>query len=178
MRVLLILGGIGILGAAAWAVTADEGGHGHGSSPGAYGQGGLEVHMRHGGGHTGHIGLLLPTQLALGEPEPGPVAPEMIMAGLVGGGPEHMVAVHPVGPAIHPLAQVPLRVVLGEAVSPQSTDADAAGSDDGVRATAQPNPDASPSTGRPPGAGGPGRPVSGWSGPGRPGPGRPALSRR
>ena len=32
MRVLLILGGIGILGAAAWAVTADEGGHGHGSS--------------------------------------------------------------------------------------------------------------------------------------------------
>jgi hypothetical protein len=177
MRVLLVLCGIGILGAAAWAVTADEGGHGHGSSSGSHGQGGLEAHMRHGGGHTEHVGLLLPTQLALGEPEPGPIAPEMIMGGLVVGGPEHMVAVHPVGPAIHPLAHVPLRVVPGEAVAPQPTDAGVAGSDDGSGATAQPNPDASPSSARPPGAGGPGRPVSGWSGPGRPGPGRPARPR-
>lgn len=177
MRNLLILVGIGILGAAAWAATADEGGHGQGAAHGSRGHGGLEGHMKRGGGHTRHVGVLLPTQLALGEPEPGPIAPEMIVGGLVVGGPEHMVAVHPVGPAIHPLAHVPLRGEHGEAVVLQPTTPDAAGSDEEGAATAQPNPDASPSSPRPPGAGGPGRRVTGQSGPGRPGPGRPADPR-
>ena len=109
-----------------------------------------------------------------GFPEPG--MPEG--GGLGVGGPEHMIAGHPVGPAIHPLTHVAVRVERGEAVIPQPTAPGAAESDQAGAATAQPNPPtASPLPPRPPGAAGPGRPVSGWSGPGLPGPGRPASPR-
>ena len=52
-------------------------------------------------------------QLFPGEPEPGPAAPGMPTGGLAVGGPEHMIAGHPVGPAIHPLAHVAVRVERG-----------------------------------------------------------------
>ncbi len=51
MRGLLILGGIGILSAAACTVIADDGASGYGSKHARPGHGGLEYHMRHGGGH-------------------------------------------------------------------------------------------------------------------------------
>jgi hypothetical protein len=177
MRGLLILGGVGILSAAAWTATADAGGHGHGSTHGPHGHGGLEGHMRHGGGHAPHAGMGLLTAYLLGELEAGHAAPEILTAGPMVGGPEHRVEGHQAGPAIHPLAHVPLRVERGEAVIPQPTAPGAAEPDQEGAATAQPNPAASPWLPRPPGTAGPGRPVSGRSGPGLPGPGRPASPR-
>jgi len=181
MRDMLILGGIGILSAAAWTVTAGEGASGQRSAHGAPGHGGLEYHMRHGGGHfatAGQMGMYFPTppELFTWESEPG-LAPGMPTGGLVGGRPEHMIAGHPVGPAIHPLTHVTVLVERGEAVIPQPTAPSAAESDQAGAATAQPNPTASPLPPPPPGAAGPGQPVSGWSSPGLPGPGRPASPR-
>jgi len=178
MRNLLILGGIGILGMAAWTVTADDGASWYGSKHARPGHGGLEYHMRHGGGHfatAGQLGMFFPTppELFTWESEPGP-APGMPTGGLVGGRPEHMIAGHLVGPAIHPHTHVTVLVERGEAVIPQPTAPSATESDQAGAATAttQPNPTASPLPPRPPGAAGPGRPVSGWSSPGLPGPGR------
>jgi len=206
MRNLLILGGIGILSTAAWTVIADDGASGYGSKHARPGHGGLEYHMRHGGGHfatAGQLGMFFPTppELFTWESEPGP-APGMPTGGLVAGRPEHMIAGHSVGPAIHPLTHVTVQVERGEAVIPQPTAPSAAESDRAgaatamaqpnptasplqprppgaatATATAQPNPTASPLPPRPPGAAGPGRPVSGWSSPGLPGPGRPASPR-
>src|SRR5271157_4422849 len=89
MRNLLILGGIGILSAAAWTVTAAEGASGYGSKHARPGHGGLEYHMRHGGGHfatAGQMGMYFPTppELFTWESEPG-LAPGMPTGGLVGG---------------------------------------------------------------------------------------------
>ncbi len=185
MRKMLILAGIGMLSAAAWRVTLGAGapGHGHGSSHSSHGEGGLEGPVRHGGGHTGHYGILFPTQLELlpylfpGEPETGPVTLGMPTAGAVAGGAEHALAGHLVGPASHPHAPVVIRVERGEASITQPAAPGAGEVDQGGAATAQPNPNARPSSPRPPSAAGPGRRVSGWSGPGLPGPGRPASPR-
>jgi len=188
MRTLLILGGIGFLSTAAWTATADDGASWYGSKHPRPGHGGLEYHMRHGGGHfatAGQLGMYFPTppELFTWESEPGP-APGMPTGGLVAGRPEHMIAGHPVGSAIHPLVHVTVPVERGEAVIPQPTAPSTAESDQAGAATATattqppPNPTASPSSPRPPGAAGPGRPVSGWSGPGLPGPGRPPSPRR
>jgi hypothetical protein len=101
----------------------------------------------------------------------------MLIGDLVVGGPEHLIAGHLVGPTIHPLTHVAVRFEAGEAVNPQPTVPGAAESDQAGAATAEPDPTASPLPPRPPGAAGPGRPVSGWSSPGLPGPGRPASPR-
>jgi len=176
MRNLLILCGIGMLSAAAWTVAADAG---HGPRPPVVG--GLVGHMRHGEGHAEQMGIFFPSnpahqfmeQLA-GEPGPGPAYVGVPTGGLVVGGPEHMIAGHLAGPAIHPIAHVAATAEREEDVIAQSAVPSAAQSDEGGAATAQPNPPtASRLPPRPPGAAGPGRWVSGWSGPGLPGPGRP-----
>jgi hypothetical protein len=180
MRDLMILSGIGILSAAAWTVTAGEGASGHGSVHGSPVHGGLTGHMKHGGGHAEHMGVFFPsaaahqiTSVVAGEAGPGPAFLGMPIGGVVVGGPEHMIAGHLVGLAIHPLAHVAARVEPGEAVIPQPTVPGDTQSDQAGAATAQPNPPvANPLPPRPPGAAGPGRRVFGWSGPGRPGPGR------
>src|SRR5579883_1468524 len=181
MRDLRILGGLGLLSAAVWSVTAAAAaagpGGGHG---GSHGHAGRESPMRPGGGHSEIIiWLFLPSQLETrsrlfpGEPEPGPAPPGLLLGGLGAGGPEPPLADHRAGPAIHSHAHVAVRVERGEAVIPQPTASVLDGSDQAGAATAQPNPTANPGSPRPPGAGGPGRPVLGRSGPGRPGPGRP-----
>jgi hypothetical protein len=174
MRDLLILGGIAILSAAAWKETADAGGHGHGAAhgPGPHGHGGLVGHMRHGEAHREEVGIVSSTAILLRQPVPGPVAIEMITERLTVGAPEHMVAGHRESPAVHPVAHVPLRAEPGKAVIPQPTAPAVADSEQEGTPTAQPNPDVIPWSPRPPGAAGPGRPVSGQSGPGQPGPGR------
>ena len=182
MRNLLILGGIGILSTAAWTVIADDGASGYGKMHARPGHSGLEYHMRHGGGHfaiAGQLGMFFPTppELFTWESEPGP-APGMPTGGLVVGGPEHRIAGHLVGPAIHPLTHVTVLVERGEAVIPQHLAPGAGESDEVGAATAQPDPTGSPLPARPPGAAGPGRPVSGWSSPRLPGPGRPPSPRR
>ncbi|MGO9466481.1 MAG: hypothetical protein ACLQVF_20260, partial [Isosphaeraceae bacterium] len=147
----------------------------------SHGEGDREGPVRHGGGHTGHHGILFPTQLELlpylfpGEPEQGPAAPGIPTAGVVGGGAERILAGHLLGPGSHPHAPVVVRVERGKPSMPNP--AAPVEIDQGGAATAQPNPTASPSSPRPPGAAGPGRPVSGSSGPGLPGPGRPAIPR-
>jgi hypothetical protein len=177
MRDLLILGGIGILSTAAWIVTAGADDSGHGSMHGSAGHGGshgsFEGRMRHRAVYPGHFQPEM-RELFAGQPEPGPAAPGMPMGGLVVGGPDHLIAGHLVGPAIHPLTHVAVRFEGGEAVNPQPTAPSAADSDRAAAATVQPDPTVSPLPPRPPGAAGPGRPVSGWSSPGLPGPGRPA----
>jgi hypothetical protein len=188
MRALLITGGIGIL-SAAWTLTANAAAPGHGSGHGSHAHGGIPLPMRHHGGHAEHIGVPYPSQWDIspiifpGEPEQGPAPPGMPTGGLVAGGPEHIVAGHPAGSALHPVAHVVVRVEQREAAISLSTTAGgaaapaAAESDQAGTATAQPNPTANPSSPRPPGAAGPGRPVTGLPGPGRPGPGQPATAR-
>ena len=183
MRGLLILSGVGIISMAVWTATADDGALWSGAKHPRPGHGGLEYHMRHGGDHFATAGQLgmdfpIPPESYPWESEPGP-APGMPTGGLMAGRSEHMIAGHPVGPAIHPLVHVTVQVERGKAVIPQPTAPSAAESDRAGAATAmaQPNPTASPSQPRPPGAAGPGRPVSGWFSPGLPGPGRPASPR-
>ena len=84
------------------------------------GHGGFAGHMRHGAAHAGHMGIFFPTEPAQqfmeqlpGEPGPGPAYLGMPTGGLVVGGPEHMIAGHLVGPAIHPLEHVAARVERG-----------------------------------------------------------------
>jgi hypothetical protein len=171
MRGLRMVGVVGVLSAAALTVTAHAGAGGHGSGHGSHGHGGM-----HGGGQPSHIGVIfaieMETQSKLfhGEPQPGPAAPGVLMAG----GPEHRIAGDLVGPSTHPAAHVVVRGERGEVLSSQPTAPTADESDQAGAATAQPNPTASPSSPRPPGAAGPGKLVVGWPGPGLPGPGRPA----
>jgi hypothetical protein len=183
MRDLLILRGIGILSTAACIVSVDIGASGqertHGAAARGGGHGTFEGQMKHRAGYPMHLGIGFQPEMRhlFGEPETGPAAPGMPMGDLGLGGPEHMVAGHLVGPAIHALTHVPVRVEGEEAVVPQPTAPSAAESDQAGAATAQPDPTASPLPPRPPGAAGPGRPVSGWSSPGLPGPGRPPSPR-
>jgi hypothetical protein len=104
----------------------------------------------------------------------GPAAPGMFIGGAFAGETEHMTAGHLAGAAGHPLARVPARLEKGQPLISELTAPGGGDSDDLGAATAQPNLTANPSWARPPGAGGPGRPVAGWLGPGLPGPGRPA----
>jgi hypothetical protein len=183
MRDLLILGGIAIMSIAAWIATAGandfEQGHVHG--PGGRGgthASGSGTHMKHDVRHPGSLGLaFLPEtrQLFAGQPEPAPPAPGMLIGDLGIGGPDHLIPGHLVAPAIHPLTHLAVRFEGGEAVNPQPATPSAGDADQAGAATAQPDPTSSPLPPRPPGAAGPGRPVSGWSSPGLPGPGRPAI---
>jgi hypothetical protein len=184
MRGLLILCGIGILSMAAWTVTA--GAQGRGSMQVSQGQGALGEPLRPAGGSWGRRGLFLPTSpqqerrslLFFGEPETGPAPPGMPTAGQEAGVPEHLISDYPVIPAIHLVGNAVEQVDHAQAAIPQPTVPGAAAeTDQAGAATAQPGPTASPSLPRPPGAVGPGRPVSGWSGPGLPGPGRRARPR-
>jgi hypothetical protein len=184
MRSLLILGGMGILSTAAWSVTTGEGTSGQRSGHGARGHGAPEVHIKHGGGHPGHPGIFCPTEpetlpwlLIIWEAELRNAALGMPARGLMMGGPEHLFEGHLVGPATNPSMHTVLRGVGGQVVIAQPPAPSAIESDQDGAATAQPDPTASPSQARPPGAAGPGRPVPGWSGPGRPGPGRLASPR-
>ncbi len=181
MRGLLILSGVGIISMAVWTATADDGAPWYGAKHPRPGHGGLEYHMRHGGGHfatAGQLGMDFPTppEFYPWESEPGP-APGMPTGGLVVGGPEHRIAGHLVGPTIHPLTHFTVQVEGGQTVTPQPTVPSAGQAGQAGAATAQPDPTASPLQSRPPGTAGPGRPVSGWSSPGLPGPGRPASPR-
>ena len=122
---LLILGGIAIPSTAAWKVTADDGASSYGKVHVRPGHGGLEYHMRHGGGHfaiSGQLGMYFPTPLELfpWESEPGP-APGIPTGGLVVGGPERVVAGHLMGPASHPHTHVTVQIERGEAVIPKPT---------------------------------------------------------
>ncbi len=178
VRNLLILVGIGILSASAWTVSAQDGTSWYGSKHPRPGHGGLEYHMRHGGGHfatAGQLGMEFPTPPGLypWEAEPGP-APVIPAGGLVVGGSEHKITGHLVGANIHSLPHVAVQVEGVLAVTPQPPAFSDGESDQAGAATAQLSPPtASPAQLRPPGGTGPGRPVSGWSSPGLPGPGRP-----
>jgi hypothetical protein len=198
MRGMLILGAIGISTIAAWTVTLDAQAPGHRSVHVAHGEAGIEGEPRLGGGHAEHIGSIFPNELEIelylvpGEPGPGFAPPGMPTGGAVDGGPEHLISGHLGGPASHQHAHHALLVHLAHVVqhahvvvpvqpdqaeSSQATAHSGGGSDEAGTATAQPDPTANPSSQRPPGAVGPGRLMSGWSGPGLPGPGRPARPR-
>jgi hypothetical protein len=185
MRNLLLLVIVGILSIGVWTATAGEGASGHGSMHGPPGHHGLPGRMPHGGGHAGDMGIFFPSVPAqqfmesiAGEPGPAPAHLALPTGGLVVGGSEHMIAGHMVGPAIHPHTHPAVRAEAGMAVSSQVTASSDDESDQAAMTTAQPNPPiASPLPPRPPGAGGPGRRVSGWSSPGLPGPGRPPSPR-
>ena len=180
MRNLWIFLAIGILTAAAWTVTAVAQGRGTVS---AYpGQGEIGVTTRTVGGFFIHRGIVvtIPGQpgrqslLFFGEPETGPAPP-----GMPTGEPEHVIGDHSVAPVIHLLSDPAQPVDSEKGTTPQSTSAGGAGDLDQANvANAPQNPSANPSSPRPPGARGPGRPVSGWAGPGQPGPGRPATPPR
>jgi hypothetical protein len=167
MRSLLIMGGITILSAGVWTAAADHGRQEpdwlHGPRPRGYG--GLQgPMMRHGAGRYVRVGrstvlVVFPDQLIHGGMELGPVAPDMFAGGLMMGEAEHPVAGAPPGPAISPVAHVPVRAEHGEAVLPQPTVPGASPPDQGGLATAQSGL---------PGAAGPGQPVSGV-GPAAPG---------
>ena len=182
MRKLLVMGAVGILSGAAWSLSADDGSSSYKKMHPRPDQGGLQYHMRHGGGHFaigGQLGMYFPTPPGIysWESEPGP-APIMPRGGLVVGGTEHTTSSHPPGLAIHPHTHVQMQGEGGQGVSLHPTAPIAAASHPAGAATRQPNPArANPSTSRPPGDQGPGRPVSGWSSPGLPGPGQPPSSR-
>jgi hypothetical protein len=190
MRGLLILGGVGVLSAAAWIITAGTGAlaqdQGEARVHGAGGRGGhtpgFTGPMKHGSYHPANLGLAFHTEvreLFAGQPEPGPPAPGMLPLGDLGvGRPGHLIAGPQVAASIHPLTHVPMRFEGDEAANPQPAAPIADDSDRAGAATAQPDPSASPLPPRPPGAGGPGRPVSGWSSPRLPGTERAASPRR
>jgi hypothetical protein len=148
----------------------------------------LEVQVpirRHGGGggRSGRMFFAVEYEtvpypdLFPGEPAQGPAAPGMLSGGAETGGPEHINVGHLVTSASHPLAHAPSGVDGGDTSILHTDAASAPRSDDAGSPTVQPDPTANPYSARPPGAGGPGRPVVGWSGPGLPGPGQPARPR-
>jgi hypothetical protein len=182
MRDMLFLRAIGILSILAWTFALRAGPPGHAAAHGSHGHTG---HMRHRGGHAGQMGIISPTQLGghgyLFPGEPVPAGPGSYPGMPIGGGTvvghEHLVAGHLVGQAGHPHVHILVHVERDDASIPLPTAPGAAEPDQAGAATAQPNPTASPTSPRPPGFAGPGRPTSGRSGPGLPGPGRPASPR-
>ena len=184
MRNMVILSRVGILLIAAWTVTS--GAQAQTQTPGSgregYAPGGLEyriVHIRRHAGRFTHTFFASENEtvpyLFIGEPRAGTTAPHLLVGGGVVGGAEHMTAGHHLaGRAGHPVSHIPLQGERGETLAPQVEAVGGDESDQGAAATDQPDPTANPSSQRPPGAAGPGRPVAGWSGPGLPGPGRPA----
>ncbi len=183
MRKMLVLGCVGILSMAAGTATSDAQLQGRGSGRDTYAEGELEyriIRMRRHAGRFQHTFFATEVEIVpylfIGEPR-GATAPPGMFIGipLVGmGGPEHMTAGHPVGPASHTQTRVGLRAEQAEPLTSQPAAAGADESDQTGGATAQPDPGASPVSQLPPGAMGPGRPVFGWSGPGLPGPGQAA----
>jgi hypothetical protein len=183
MRKMLILGGVGVLTAAAWMMTLSARAQGLATArSSSSAQDGIEfrtTHVRR--GHAGRFGhTFYATEVEIvpyvgsGQPELGPAEVGMFTSGAILSGAEHMTAGHLVIPASHPLVHVPALVEQGEPLGQQPTAPGADGSDQADTATAQPDPTADPMAARPPGATGPGRPAFGWCGPGLPGPGRPA----
>jgi hypothetical protein len=179
MRKPLILVSLGILSAAVWPVSSDVRAHGgHGSSShGGHGHG-SESELRRIENRTLHVGMFVPTQFVTGvPPEPGPPLPDLLTGGLAVGSPEHLVEGHLGAPNAHHHAHALLRFEGGQTsrsqpISPRNTEP---AEDDQL--TVQPNRAANPWLPRPPGAAGPGRPVSGSPSPGRRGPGRPVSPR-
>jgi hypothetical protein len=96
------------------------------------------------------------------------------------GGPGPMMPGPAESPAHHPLAHVVAPAEAREAMTPQPPAPGGAGAPGGAEldqsgaAALPPSATVSPASARPPGTPGPGRPVSGWSGPGLPAPGRSA----
>jgi hypothetical protein len=189
MRNLLILGGIGILGTAAWTVCGDAAAQGYGSTHGSPAYSSLVVYPRYIQYHTVNIWGIFPIQLEIqpslfpGQPELGTAAPGIPAGGVLLAGPGSMVGDHQGvgdhhgGAASHTHAHHVVHGERGRALIPQATAPVAPESDQAGAATAQPNTTASPWSPRPPGAAGPGRRLPGRSGPGLPGPGRPASPR-
>jgi hypothetical protein len=201
MRVLPILLGIAVSFAAVWTVTLAAADPQQGAVPGTQRQGGYEgagglpqtsrvlsplgssSPLRYTRYHTAPMGsgglILYQVQiqppLFPGQPGLGPAPPGMPTGGLDLGGPEPAIGTQPVLPAMHILT------TAGEpheaAATPQPDAEGALAAPQAGVAPMQPNPAASPALTLPPGATGPGRRMSGWSGPGRPGPGRPARPR-
>jgi hypothetical protein len=179
MRRLLILGGVGILSAAVWAVTCSARAQGLASKRDTSVQGGFEcriVHVQRHAGRFMHTFFATETEMVpylfIGEPGQGAAAPGMFTGVAVVGGTEQMTADHLAGHPSHPPAHAAVVVGQAESLITQPAASDAFDSDRTGAATTQPDPTANPVSQRPPGALGPGRPVSGWSGPGLPGPGR------
>ena len=181
MRNTLITGGVGIVILAAWTATCDAQVPGRGSANDRYVQGGLEyriVQIRRHAGRFGHTFFATESEtvpyLFVGEGRPGAADPGMFAGIAVAGGTEQISAGHPVGLGGHRLVHAPVRAEQGKILisEPEAPSADK--SDQAATAMAPAAPTAGPMLQRPPGAFGPGRPVSGWAGPGLPGPGRPA----
>jgi hypothetical protein len=185
MRGMLILGGVGFLTTAAWTANLDGQAPGRGSPLGSQNGRRLEVQVpvrryAGGGGRTGRMFFAVEYEtvpypdLYFGAPAPVHGAPGMLAVGGETRGAEHMNAGHFAGSSSRPHAHLPAGVGSRESLVLNADVASAAQSDEAGPATAQPDPTANPYLARPPGAGGPGRPVSGSYGPGLPGPGRPA----
>jgi hypothetical protein len=177
---MLNLGRFLIISIAAATAALDARAQGHGSGRETYLQGGLEyriVHVQRHAGRFMHTFFATETEMVpylfIGEPGLGAAAPGMFADVAIAGAAEPMTAGHLASPAGHPLAHAPIVVGQGEPSITQPAAPDGFDSDRTGAATAQPDPTANPVTQRPPGALGPGRPVSGWSGPGLIGPGRP-----
>jgi hypothetical protein len=194
MRYLLILGGIGMLSAAAWMATSNADAAGHGSAHGSHGHAGLEE------GSERHVSLHqeMESNFFPGEPELTAAFVDMILLDIIigeaaEGGPQHLfpghlipghlIPGHGAGPVSHHHAHV---LVQAHSDQGSSSDQDSSlqptahhggESDDVGAATAQPDPTANPSIQPPPGATGPGWRMSGRPGPGRPGPGWPTRQR-
>lgn len=178
MRKLLIIGGIGILSAAAWTVTADDHGSGSGRGHANPARGGLEHPMRHGGAPSSLIwqfgmGWFSNPEAFPREAIPSP-APSIPEGGLVVVGTEHTVTGHLADLGLHPHTHVTAEPKHGHVLITQPAVPNASGPDQSDAAVGPPNPTANPVHARPPGATGPGRRVFGESGPGVPGPGQPA----
>jgi hypothetical protein len=175
----LIRCGFMLLSASIWCAAAGAVGSGPHGPPL---HGGLVGHMKRGAGHAaGHMGIFFPVEPAQqfmnqlsGEPGPAPAYFSVPVGGPVVAGAEHMIAAHLTGAPMPHFARLAERVELGQAMTAQTALTNGAGIDQGGVATAQPlPPTASPLPSRPPGASGPGWPMSGSWGPGLPGPGRP-----
>jgi hypothetical protein len=185
MRYLLILGGAGFVSVAAWAATLHARPQVRGSALGSQDRHRLELQVpirRHagGGGRSGRMFFAVEYETVPlpavypGFSAPGPAAPGALTGGALAGESDHITAGHVMGSASHPLAHAPAGVDGADTSVLHTDSASAPQSDDAGSATRQPDPGANPYSARPPGAGGPGRPVSGFAGPGLPGPGRPA----
>jgi hypothetical protein len=154
MRLVLILSGIAVMTMASGLRTAHAAPPSYGPLHGLLGLNSLEGPMRQqGSGYVEHMGLFS-TQ------------PHWA------GGPGPMITGHIVGPAIHYPAHVVVRAEQSEVVTLQAPAPGGAG----TAAAAPADSTAGLALPRPPGVAGPGRRVSGWSGPGLPGPGRVSSS--
>jgi hypothetical protein len=169
MNNLLTLGGASLLLMAAWPPTARAGPPGSAAPHRILSLGSIEG-LKAPPSYIEPMGMVLPTHLTVrSRLFPGQLGPRLVStSGLMMGG------AHPI--TAHHLAGLPGHLPAGtgetQVGSAQPGGAGDSGLDQPGAATMQPNPAASAWSPRPLGAGGPGRLVSGHSGPGRPvGPG-------